>query len=75
MILRMTSIQQPTFPQNHNCLEVDLGVPLCSCKSFIILKASAIYSAHPGEGVHKLHVTTWQMSAMETFLGEPNTTE
>lgn len=52
--------------------------PICFCKSFIILKASAIYSAHPGDGVDKLQVRTWPRSkspAMETLLRVPNTTE
>lgn len=59
------------FPPKSQLSRGGSWCPLCSCKSFIILKASAIYSAHPGEGVDKLHVTNWQMSAVETFLRKP----
>lgn len=63
------------FPSKSPLSRGELWCPLCSCKSFTILKASAIYSAHSGGSVDKLHVTTWQMLATETFLREPNTTE
>lgn len=63
------------FPSKSPLSRGELWCHLCSCKSFTILKASAICSAHSGGSVDKLHVTTWQMLAMQTFLREPNTTE
>lgn len=50
-----------------------------NCSSHSLQKDSRVLkweeSSHSGEGVDKLHVTTCQISAMETFLREANATE